>query len=211
MHFDGSIPLPIGTKVPQNTVLANPILQIEGHDIEIHDETDAGWPTIATMESDGHPIGVAVDYLGAWHSQEVGIEEVDLILSYEDGEWGWRAIVVFSNKREALERGRYESGGYNGYEFVPWNADDRYEKMDSLLDADVTPIAYTKDHRFNPAHAMQEAQDIETLNRMFGLGDLKTLESRRERLFSRIVPQKVRWAEKDTSLQDLARGIVDQN
>jgi len=86
MEFDGAIPLPIGTEVPQNTVLANSMLQLNGDNINIHDETDSGWPTIITLEADGHPVGVAVDYLGTWHSQNIGIEEIDLLLSYEDGE-----------------------------------------------------------------------------------------------------------------------------
>lgn len=211
MVFDSSIPLPIGTKVPQNTVLANPMLKMRGDDIKIHDETDGGWPTIITLQTDGHPAGIAVDYLGTWHGQDVGMEEVDLLLSYEDGEWGWRVIVGFSTKYDATERGRYEMDGYNGYKLVPWNDDNRYERMEDLLDQDVTPIAYTEDHPRNAAHAMQEASNIHTLNRMFGIGKLKTLTKRRERLFTKVVPREVRWEDKNTSLQKLAQEIVDSS
>lgn len=209
MEFDGGIPLPIGTKVPQNTVLANSMLQINGANIRIHNETDSGWPTIITLESHGHPVGIAVDYLGNWHSQDVGIEEIDLLLSYEDGEWEWRAIVAFTTKNDAIERGRYETAGYNGYELVQWNDSNRFERMEELLDEGVTPIAYTEDHPTYPAHAMQEADNIHTLNRMFKIGKLETLTRRRKRLFTKIIPREVRWEEKDTSLQKLAQEIVD--
>jgi len=211
MDFDGSIPLPIGTEVPQNTVLANSMLQLHGDNIEIHDETDGGWPTIITLETDSHPVGIAVDYLGTWHGQDVGMEEVDLLLSYEDGEWGWRAIVAFSTKKDAIDRGRYETDGYNGHELVPWNDDSRFERMEELLEEDVTPITYTEDHPTYAAHAMQEADNIHTLNRMFGIGKLKTLTRRRKRLFTKVVPKEVRWENKDTSLQELARDIVDDS
>jgi hypothetical protein len=119
MDFDGSVPLPVGTEHSQNTVSANPILQIQGEDIEVHSETDSGWPTIITMSLEYYDIGIAVDYLGTWHGGEVGMEEVDLILYYHDGEWMWRAIVAFSTKSDEIERGQYEIDGYEGYELVP--------------------------------------------------------------------------------------------
>lgn len=209
MEFDEGIPLPIGTEVPQNTVLANSVLQVNGDNINIHDETDGGWPTIITLESNGHPVGIAVDYLGTWHSQDVGIEEVDLVLSYEDDELEWRAIVAFTTKNDAIERGRYETKGYNGYELVPWNDNNRFERIEELLDEEVTPIVYTEDHPTYAAHTMQEADNIYTLNRMFGIGELETLKRRRKRLFTKVVPRKMRWENKDTSLQNLAKEIVD--
>jgi hypothetical protein len=187
------------------------MLEIRGDNIKIHEETDGGWPTIVTLETENHPVGIAVDYLGTWHGQDVGIEEVDLLLSYEDGEWGWRAIVAFTTKDDAINRGRYKTSGYNGYELVAWSDDNRYERMDKLLDQDITPIAYTEEHPTYPAHAMQEAGNIHVLNRMFGLGKLKTMEERREKLFKKVVPRDVRWDDEDTSLQDLARNVVEND
>jgi len=99
--------------------------------------------------------------------------------------------------------------GYNGYELVPWNDNNRFERMEELLDEDLTPITYTEDHPTYPAHAMQEADEIHTINRMFGIGKLETLTRRRKRLFTKIVPKEVRWEDKDTSLQKLAQGIVE--
>jgi hypothetical protein len=151
--------------------------------------------------------GIAIDYLGL-HTGKTGIEEVDLVLLYQDGEWTWRAIVAFSSKSNAIEGGRYETDGYDGYEFVPWKADDRFDRMEALIEEDVTPIAYTKGEPTYAAHAMQEADKIHVLNRMFGIGGLKTLTRRRKRLFNRVVPQEVRWKDEDTSLQNLAKQIV---
>ena len=83
--------------------------------------------------------------------------------------------------------------------------------MDELLDQDITPIAYTEERPTYPAHAMQEAGNIHVLNRMFGLGKLKTMEERREKLFKKVVPRDVRWDDEDTSLQDLARNVVEND
>jgi len=211
MDFDDSIPLPVGTMLPQNTVLANPILQVHGEHIEVHDETDSGWPTIVTFETSCHPAGLAVDYLGAWHSGDTGMEEVDLILSYEDGEWTWRAIVAYSTKRGAVDRGRYETDEYDGHEFVPWHTDNLFESMEELLDDNVTPIAYTEGKPTYAAQAMQEADNIHTLNRMFGIGELQTLTRRREQLFKRVVPREVRWKDKENPLQNLAKKVLDDS
>lgn len=138
------------------------------------------------------------------------MEEVDLLIGYKDGEWSWWTIVAFSSKNEAINRGRYGVDGYEGCELVPWNTDGRFGRMMELMDEDVTPIAYTEGKPQYPAHAIQEADDIHVLNRMFGLDDLETLEKRRERLFEKVVPREVRWQDKDTSLRDLARDIEDQ-
>ena len=208
MEFEDAIPLPLGSKLSQNTVLANSMVQLQGENIEVEAETDSGWPTIITLESDGHPAGVAVDYLGMWHGRNVGMEEVDLLLFYENGEWRWRAIVAFSTKQDAIERGQYEADGYNGYKLVPWNTDDRFEEMEEVLDENITPIVYNEDHPTYAAHVMQKANSIHTLNRMLGIGQLKTLTKRRKRLFTKIVPRSVRWENKENSLQELAQDIV---
>ncbi len=209
MEFENSIPLPLGSKLSQNTVLANSMVQLEGENIEVEAETDSGWPTIITLESDGHPAGIAVDYLGMWHGRNVGMEEVDLLLIYENGEWRWRAIVAFSTEQDAIERGQYEADGYNGYKLVPWNTDDRFDQMEELLDEDITPIVYDQDYPTNAAHVMQKADSIHTLNRILGIGQLKTLTKRRKQLFTKIVPRSVRWENKENSLQELARDVVD--
>ncbi|MDB2265835.1 hypothetical protein PM025_17300 [Halorubrum ezzemoulense] len=185
------------------------MVQLEGENIEVEAETDSGWPTIITLESDGHPAGIAVDYLGMWHGRNVGMEEVDLLLIYENGEWRWRAIVAFSTEQDAIERGQYEADGYNGYKLVPWNTDDRFDQMEELLDEDITPIVYDQDYPTNAAHVMQKADSIHTLNRILGIGQLKTLTKRRKQLFTKIVPRSVRWENKENSLQELARDVVD--
>ena len=209
MEFEDSIPLPLGSKLPQNTVLANSMVQLEGDNIKIEAETDSGWPTIITLESDGYPAGVAVDYLGIWHGRNVGMEEVDLLLSYEDGEWGWQAIVAFSTKQDAIERGQYKADGYNGYKLLPWNTDDRFEQMEELLDENITPIVYDENYPTNTALVMQKADSIHILNRILGIGQLKTLTKRRKQLFNKIVPRSARWEDKENSLQELARDIID--
>jgi hypothetical protein len=211
MDFDDSIPLPVGTMLSQNTVLANPLLQVHWNNVEIHSETDSGWLTVATFETNGHPAGVAIDYLGAWHSRDTGMEEVDLTLSYDDGEWTWRAIVAFSTKSDAIERGRYETDGYNGHEFVPWHTDDLFESMEELIEENKTPIAYTEGKPTYAAQAMQEADNIHTLNRMFGIGNLETLTRRREELFKRVVPREVRWQDKDTSQPEWVEKIFSDD
>ncbi|MFB6198483.1 MAG: hypothetical protein ABEI52_09500, partial [Halobacteriaceae archaeon] len=210
VEFEDTIPLPIGTEVPHSTVTANPIIEVQGENIQIHDRTDRGWPTLVTYQYNEYSVGIAVDYL-ALHRQDVGMEEVDLLISYHDEEWSWQIVVAFSSQNEALERGHYKTDGYNGYELIPWNTDDRYEKMGDLMEDDITPIAYTEDHPEYPAHAMQSADNIGVLERMFDIDKLQTLERRQERLFTKVVPKEVRWDDKDTGLQDLARDILDDS
>ena len=211
MDFNGSVPLPIGPQVSHSTVLANSMIQIEADNIEVHDTTESGWPTIITMQSENHPVGVAVDYPGIWHSQDVGVEEVDLLIFYDDKEWYWRAVAAFTSKQNAIECGRYETDEYNGYELVPWTDDNRFEQMEELLEKNVTPITYRDDHFTHSAHAMQEANNIDTLKKMFRIEMLDTLMDRKNRVFNKIVPQEVRWKNKDTSLREIARNIEDDS
>jgi hypothetical protein len=205
MDLDGVVPLPLGTKLARHTVAANPIVELQVDDINVVEETDSGWPTIITAEIDGQPVGVAIDYLGTWH--DIGMEEVDIVLAYEDGNYRWMAVVAFSTKADAIESGRYEIEDYDGFELIPWNTEDRYQRTKELRDDGITPIAYDEESPRYPAHAIQEANEIDTLLEMFGLDKLKTLEERRTRLFNRIIPRDERWEE--TPLQELAKDIVE--
>lgn len=207
MNFDESVPFPIGTKLDNSTVDTNPLAHINGESIKVHDTTDNGWPAIITLDMDEGTAGVAISYPGKWHNW-TRMEEVDLIGEYRDGELIWYAIVIFGSKLSAIEKGRYEIQEYDSYEIVPWNADDRSNRMEDLIEENVTPIVCTESKFTSEACVMQKADDINVLNRMFRLENLNILTERRKRLFEKVVPREDRWADKDCSLQDVAKQVL---
>lgn len=205
VNFDESVPLPIGTRVDNSTIKTNPLAQIYGEDIKTHDTTDNGWPAIITLDIDEGTAGVAISYPGTWH-RWTATEEVNLICEYRDGELIWYTIAAFGSKPSAVKNGRYEIQGYDSYEIVPWNADDRLSRMDNMMDKNVTPIVCTESRFTSKAYVMQKADDINVLNRMFRLENLNTLTKRRKRVFEEVVPQEVRC--EDNPLQDVAKRVL---
>lgn len=210
IDLQDSIPLPIGSKLPNNTVHANSMISLPADAIEFRGKTENGWPTVIRGENqDGPTVGVAVDYLGSWHTNQTQVEEIDLAIEYEDEDWFWFAVVVFSNRKAALELGDFETDGYDGYELVEWDSEDLADRLRELLDQDVTPLVYTDDHPLLPVHVIQSASNLGVLQRMFGLDRFNTLEERRERVFQNVVPREVRWEEKNTDLMDIAKKAED--
>lgn len=212
IELQDSIPLPIGSTLPNNTVHANSMLQLPADSIEIREDTENGWPTVIQAEnSDGPTVGVAVDYLGSWHAQETQVEEIDLAIQYEDEDWFWFAVVVFSSREAALELGDFDIDGYNGYELVEWGSESLADRLRELLDEDVTPLVATEDHPLLPVHTIQSSSNLSVLQRMFGLDRFTTLEERQERVLQNVVPRDVRWEDKQNNLMDIAKKVEDSH
>lgn len=206
--FDDGIPLPLGVKVPRHTVYANPLVRFEITDPEIRRSTEAGWPTLITGSQDGDDVGVAIEYVGQWH-KEKPIEEVDVIINSDQDRL---AMVAFANKEVAVEAGRYETQGYNGYELLPWSAkEDGIDIVEERLDDGITPIFYTENHPEYEAHAIQRASHYGTLESMFKLHEYSRIGPRHESLERMVIPREVRWEDKDTHLVDLANEVISDD
>lgn len=209
VNFEDGIPLPIGTQLntPGRRVHANPLIRLIADGIKIHSSTKSGWPTIILGEQNDSRIGVAVDYPGDWH--EGPIDEINLILTEDQN---WSAVVAYRNQSTAVEDGNYEIDNYGGYELHEWDIETHPEVIEDCVDRQVTPIFYTADgpERYY-AHAYQQANSYRTLERMFGLSRYSQIEERQDRLYTLIVSRDVRWEGEDTSMQELAKDILNQD
>jgi len=209
VDFEDRIPLPMGTQLntPGRRVHAHPLLRLLADDIKIHSSTKSGWPTIILGEQDDSRIGVAVDYPGDWH--EGPIDEVNIVLTEDQN---WSAVVAYRNQSTAVEGGNYEIDDYEGYELHEWDPGTHPEVVENCVDRKVTPIFYTADapDRYY-AHAYQQAKSYKKLKRMFGLSRYSQIEDRQERLYNLVVSRDVRWEKEDTSMQELANDILNQD
>lgn len=209
VNLENGIPLPIGTDLDTDgrRVHGNPLVRQLTDEVEIRSSTDSGWPTIIVGEFEGSSLGVAVDYPGDWHNGP--IDEINVGIN-EDNDWF--AMISFRNKDTAIESGNYEIDGYEGYELHEWNPGSHHEVIEECLERNVTPIFYTPDFPYNHyAHAFQKADSYLSLKKMFGLSRYPQIEERQERLYNFVVPQDARWEDEDTSMQDLAKDILNQN
>lgn len=209
VDFEGGIPVPIGTqlKTPGRRVHANPLINLLADDIEVRSSTKSGWPTIILGQEDNTRIGVAVDYPGDWHKGP--IDEVDIVLTEEQN---WSAVVAYKNQRTAVEDGNYEIADYKGYELHEWDPETHPDVIEDCIDRNVTPIFYTVDAPDSYyAHVYQQANSYRTLKRMFGLFRYSQIQERQDRLYKLVVSRDIRWEDKDTSMQDLAKDILDSN
>ena len=209
VNLEDGIPLPIGTALdtPGRRVHGNPVVRQLTDQVEVRSSTGSGWPTIILGEFEGSKLGVAIDYPGDWH--EGPIEEIDVGI---DEDKNWFAMVVYRNKQTAVQDGNYEIGDYDGYELQEWNEGSAPEIIEDCVERNVAPIFYTPEnpHRYK-AHAYQQADSFETLEKVFGLSRYSQIVERQERLYNLVVSRDDRWEDEDTSMQDLAKDILDSD
>jgi len=176
-------------------------------DIKVHSKTKSGWPTIILGKQDDSRIGVAIDYPGDWH--EGPIDEINIVLTEDQN---WSAVVAYQNQSAAVENANYEIDGYEGYERHEWDPETHPEVIQDCTDRKVTPIFYTPDapNRYY-AHAYQQANSYSTLKKIFGLSRFSKIEDRQEQLYTLVISRDIRWEKEDTSMQELAKDILDQD
>lgn len=209
VDLEDGIPLPIGTelKTPGRRVHGNPLVRQLTDEVEIRSSTGSGWPTIILGKFEDSSLGVAIDYPGDWHNGP--IDEINVGLN-EDKDWF--AMIAYRNKGIAVEDGNYEIDGYEGYELHEWNPGSHPEVIEDCIERNVTPIFYTPDSpNRHYAHVYQQADSYEPLREMFGLSRYSQIEERQERLYNLLVSRDDRWEEEDTSMQDLAKDILDSD
>lgn len=209
VDFEHGIPLPIGAELntPGRRVHSNPLVRMLADDIEVHSKTKSGWPTIILGKQDDSRIGVAIDYPGDWH--EGPIDEINIVLTEDQN---WSAVVAYQNQSAAVENANYEIDGYEGYERHEWDPETHPEVIEDCTDRKVTPIFYTPDapNRYY-AHAYQQANSYRTLKKIFGLSRYSKIEDRQEQLYTLVISRDIRWEKEDTSMQELAKDILDQD
>ena len=211
-NAETGLPLPLGVRIPGRTVNANSVVQLTASAFEVKQSTNNGWPTlvIGTYDESDEKEGVAIDYLGTW--RDAPVQEIDLVLS-QDRKW-W-AVVAFHTSDYAVNHGKYEVDGYNGYELIDWPEYKElgFEGLEERIDEKVTPIMYTADRLAYEAIALQRADTVDTLEQMFDLNRYTTLMQRKEKLYNTVVPREERWREFDTEkfdqLQDLYRSVSE--
>lgn len=200
------LPLPLGIGIPGRTVNANPVLNLTADHFEAVSSTADGWPTVVVGTEDDDRLGVAIDYLGAW--REAPVQEADLIL---DSDRTWWVVVAFHRSNLAVAHADYDVGGYAGYKYIDWRdfVEVGLEGLLEYVDDMVTPILHTANRPAYEAIALQRADEVDTLVRMFDLERYGTLMERQERLFNRVVSREERWAESDTEQFDQLRHVYE--
>ncbi len=202
------LPLPLGVAIPKRTVNASSVLNFTASEFEAVDSTEKGWPTlvIGTDEEADATLGVAIDYLGIW--RDAPVQEVDIVL---DSDQTWWAVVAFHTSEHAENHANYEVDGYAGCEFIDWpdyvDMDLEEDVVEEYIDEKITPIMYTADYPSYEAIAVQRAENVGTLTRMFNLERYGTLMDRKERLYRRVIPREERWEELDTDQVDQLRDV----
>lgn len=200
------LPLPLGLNIPQRTVNARSVITLNASEFKMVDSTDKGWPTLVIGSNNeiDEKLGVAIDYLGSWRN--VPVQEADLVLGSDRT---WWAVIAFHTADYAVDHANYEIDDYTGYELIDWAdfKDKGFEEIQDYIHGGVTPITYTADHPVYEAIAIQQAEQVGTLTRMFNLSRYQTLMNRKERLYKRVIPREERWDKLDTDQFDQLRDL----
>ncbi|NIC00255.1 hypothetical protein [Halobacterium sp. R2-5] len=207
LDLENGVPIPMGTQLNtlKRTVHADPFIRMKSDSAEIRSSTESGWPTIITGESSDSRFGVAVDYLGSWH--ETPVDEIDILLS-DDPEW--TIIVTYPRLDLAREDPNYDIGDCKGYETHEHESVDVGKTLVESFDRGAAPVFHGSSE-YNSAFACHRANSYESLKEMFNLSRYSHIEKREERIYNLVVSREARWEGKDTSMQDLAKDILDSD
>lgn len=202
----GTVSLPFGVHGDRHTKYDTPFLTLDLSDPEVKSATDGGWPTVIADDAGAEVLGVAADYPAQWHDTPAW--EIDV---WVDSSYDWWVLVEFEDLSTAEETGRYRWNDHAGVERRVWDREERtFKSMRADVNDETTPIYHVEDHSL-PAFAIQRATSYSTLERLFDLGRYDPLEDRRQRLEVATIPREERWENEDTSLQDLAAEVLDED
>ncbi|QLG61991.1 hypothetical protein [Halorarum salinum] len=207
--FEDAVPLPFGNEVDPagRKVSATPIIEFRMDDITVQSSTERGWPTLIVGDDAGTSVGIGLYYPGDWHP--VPVDEIDLILKEDQT---WAVVVAYRTRRKAISDGNFDFGEFEGYECYEWATEARIEVIEYCTARGITPIFCnpTAPDRYI-AYAYQEADSFNDLDRIFGLSRYPTVVERRKKLVNYVIPRDERWADKDTSLQEMAQDMFGED